>query len=107
MKVTRVFDLLPHYKNSFKPKNDALAGKEDGVWEKFSIDDYIEKSNQVSFGLLALGIEKGDKIATISYNRPEWNFIDMGALQIGAIHVPIYPTISESDYKYILAPSEV
>ncbi|MCK5838933.1 MAG: long-chain fatty acid--CoA ligase, partial [Bacteroidales bacterium] len=58
-------------------------------------------------GLLALGVKKGDKIATISNNRPEWNFIDMGALQIGAVHVPIYPTISEGDYKFILNHAEV
>ena len=57
--------------------------------------------------MLQLGVKPGDKIATISNNRPEWNFLDMGILQIGAVHVPIYPTISESDYKYILAHSEV
>ncbi|HOW25453.1 MAG TPA: long-chain fatty acid--CoA ligase [Bacteroidales bacterium] len=106
MEITRVFDLLPYYKETFAPKEDALVGKEDGKWVKYSIDEYIEASNSVSYGLMALGIAKGDRIASISNNRPEWNFIDMGALQIGAIHVPIYPNISESDYKYILTHSE-
>lgn len=107
MEVTRIFDLLPRYKSSFRPKDDALAGKDGGQWVKYSIDDYIGAADNISHGLLQLGVKKGDKIATISNNRPEWNFLDMGILQIGAIHVPIYPTISESDYKYILNHSEV
>jgi long-chain acyl-CoA synthetase len=56
---------------------------------------------------MQLGIKKGDRIATITFNRPEWNFLDMAIMQIGAVHVPIYPTISESDYQYILHHAEV
>lgn len=100
--VTRIFDLLPHYVNNFKPKDDVLAGKENGEWVKYSIDQYIEIANLISYGLISLGLKKGDKVATIAGNRPEWNFVDMAVLQAGAIHVPIYPTISESDYNYIL-----
>lgn len=107
MEVTRLFDLLPFYKTSFKQKDDVLAGKDGGKWIKYSIDQYIENVNNISYGLLKLGVQPGDKIATISNNRPEWNFVDMAILQIGAVHVPIYPTISESDYKYILKHSEV
>jgi long-chain acyl-CoA synthetase len=107
MEVTRLFDLLFFYKNSFKAKDDVLAGKDGGKWIKYSVDQYIEAATRISHGLLQLGVSPGDKIATISNNRPEWNFLDMGILQVGAIHVPIYPTISESDYKYILAHSEV
>ena len=107
MEVTRIFDLLPYYKQKFRPKEDALAGKENGEWVKYSIDQYIETANNISYGLLKLGIQKGDKIASISNSRPEWNFVDMGILQAGAVHVPVYPTISESDYKYILKHSDV
>ena len=107
MKVARIFDLLPYYKSKFKPKDDALAGKEDGKWVKYSIDQYIGAANNISYAFLKLGVQKGDKIATITQNRPEWNFLDMGILQIGAVHVPIYPTISESDYKFILSHAEV
>jgi len=107
MEPTRIFDLLPRYKSLYKPKEDVLAGKEDGRWIKYTIDQYIETANNISYAFLKLGIQKGDKIATITQNRPEWNFIDMGILQTGAIHVPIYPTISESDYKYILKHAEV
>ncbi len=106
MNVTRIFDLLERYEKMF-PKEDALAGKEEGEWVKFSTKSYIDISNYISYGFLQLGVEKGDKIATITYNRPEWNFLDMGILQVGAIHVPIYPTISEADYKYILNHAEI
>lgn len=107
MEVTRLFDLLANYKEKFSKKEDALAGKENGKWVKYSINQYIAYADLISYGLMKLGVGKGDKIATISNNRPEWNFVDMGILQIGAVHVPIYPTISESDYKHILSHSEV
>ncbi len=107
MEVSRIFDLLPRYKQSFRPKDDALAGKENGAWVKYTIDQYIEYANHISYALLKLGIRKGDKVATITASRPEWNFMDMGILQAGAVHVPIYPTISESDYKYILNHAEI
>ena len=107
MEVTRIFDLLTRYKKKFKLKEGVVAGKENGEWIKYNIDQYIEIVNDISYGLLKLGVKKGDNIATISNNRPEWNFIDMGILQTGAIHVPIYPTICESDYQYILNHAEV
>lgn len=105
--ITRIFDLLPHYQEKYIPKPDAIAGKENGEWVKYSIDQMRTIVDEISYGLLALGVGKHDKVATISPNVPEWNFIDMAVLQIGAIHVPVYPTISESDYKYILNHSEV
>ena len=107
MEVKRIFDLLPRYENNFKPKEDVLAGKIDGKWVKYDIKTIREIVDNISFGLMKLGIKKGDKIATISPNRPEWNFVDHAILQLGAIHVPVYPTISESDYKYILDESDV
>ncbi|MDR1758819.1 MAG: long-chain fatty acid--CoA ligase [Bacteroidales bacterium] len=106
MEITRVFDILSHYVEHY-PNEDALCGKENGMWVKYSIYQYIEKVNYISYGLMQLGIKKGDRVASISDNRPEWNFLDMALLQLGAIHVSIYPTISESDYKYILNHAEV
>lgn len=105
--VKRLFDLLPYYKNNYLPKDDVLAGKEDGKWKKYSIDQYISIVDDLSYGLIHLGVTPGDKIASITSNRPEWNFVDMAVLQVGAVHVPVYPTISESDYKYILAHAEI
>ena len=106
MEVTRLFDILDNYLKKF-PKEDALAGKENGVWIKYSTEAYVQNVNDLSYGLMQLGIKKGDKIATITPNRPEWNFLDMAILQLGAVHVPIYPTISESDYEHILKHAEV
>jgi len=106
MEITRTFDLLERYKELY-PMEAALAGKQDGVWVKYSSQDYINYANYVSCGLLSLGYKKGDKIATILNSRPEWNFIDMGLSQIGIVHVPIYPTIGTEEYDYILRHSEV
>lgn len=106
MKIERLFDILPHQKQNH-PLKTALAGKEKGKWVHYSTDDFIAEANAVSLGLLALGVEPGDKIANISNNRPEWNFLDFGMLQIGAVHVPIYPTITDEDYNYILNHAEV
>lgn len=106
MEVTRLFDILPHASKYF-PREDMLCGKENGIWTPYSTQQYIQMANELSYGLLHLGVQKGDRIASISNNRPEWNILDMAILQIGAIHVSIYPTISESDYQYILADAKV
>lgn len=106
MEVTRLFDILDRALEDY-PKPDALCGKENGSWVKHSTQDYVNIVNNISFGLLQLGIKKGDCIATITPNRPEWNFLDMAIMQIGAIHVAIYPTISENDYNYILHQANV
>ncbi len=105
--VTRLFDILPWMKENYSHKVSVLAGKEEGKWLSYNVDQYIAKANHVAYALLKLGIKPGDKIATITNNRPEWNFLDMGIMMAGAIHVPVYPTISESDYKYILTHAEV
>lgn len=107
MSITRTFDLLQQYKDNYFQKEDALAGKVNGQWVKYSSAEYINNSNFISYGLLALGIKKGDKIATISNNRPEWNFVDMGMAQIGAIHVPVFTSLDKEGYKTILTHAEV
>lgn len=104
--VTRLFD-VPYHQQKLFPKDDALVAKINGKWEPTSIHSYIEQANQVSRGLLSMGIQPGDKIAMISNNRPEWNICDIGILQIGAINVPVYPTISEDDYAYIFEDAGV
>jgi long-chain acyl-CoA synthetase len=104
--ITRVFDLLP---NCVLPvnKNDAFASKVNGEWKKYSAKEVIDIVNQVSIGLLKLGIKKDDKVAIISPNRPEWNFIELGVQQLGAVSVPMYPTITIEDYRYIFNDAEV
>lgn len=105
MEVSRTFDILEQYRTKYQ-KEDALAAKQQGEWKTYSSNEYIELSYAFSYGLLAMGLKKGDKIALISNNRPEWNFIDMGMSQLGIVSVPIYPTISIEDYKYILGHAE-
>jgi len=102
MELLRTFDILDHLLNICPEKDDILAGKEKGTWTQFSVRDYLGQVEYTSYGLLALGIQKGDMVVTISNNRPEWNIMDMALSQAGMIHVPIYPTISEDDYTYIL-----
>jgi len=102
MEITRTFDLLDRLQENYPQKDDILAGKENKQWVKYSTKNYVELATMVSYGLLSLGLKKGDKVAMVSNNRPEWNFIDMGISQAGMVHVPIYPTISVEEYDYIL-----
>jgi long-chain acyl-CoA synthetase len=107
MEVTRLFDILDNYLENYPNQDTALAYKRDGVWMKFSIQEYIERTNNISYGMLKLGIKPGEKVGIVSGNRPEWNMLDFAAMQIGAISVPIYPTISQSDYRHILNHAEM
>lgn len=106
MAVTRVFEIIPQLLEKYN-KPDALAAKENGQWVKYSTQQFADLVNYLSYGLLGLGIEREDKIAIISNNRPEWNFADYGTQQCGAVSVPIYPTISESDLNFILNDAKV
>lgn len=104
--VKRLFD-FPYYQLEKFPQEAALVTKVNGEWIKTSTQEYIDKANAISRGLIKLGVEPNDKIAIISMtNRTEWNICDIGILQTGAQDVPIYPTISEEDYAYVLNHSE-
>ncbi len=104
-KITRTFDVLTNAEENFN-KEIALSVKRNGKWENFSTNEYRKNVDAVSYGLLAMGFKKGDKVATVTNNRPEWNFIDFGMSQIGCVHVGIYPTISDKEYLHILAHSD-
>jgi long-chain acyl-CoA synthetase len=85
----------------------ALVTKYGDEWVPTSTAEYIAKANAISRALLRLGVSPGDKIALISMtNRTEWNIMDIGILQLGAQNVPIYPTVSEEDYAYVMTHSE-
>lgn len=100
MEVKRLFD-IPYYQLEKFPQNDALCDKINGEWIKTSTQSYLDQANAVSRGLLKQGIQPGDKVALISNNRSEWNICDIGIQQVGAIGVPVYPTISAEVYEYI------
>lgn len=107
MKPEKLFDFIQYQKQNF-PLEKSIGHQLDGKWEFLSTDEVIEMANQLSSGLLELGVQKGDKIALVSYqNRIEWIITDLAVLQIGAITVPVYPTISSSDYEFIFNNAEV
>ena len=105
-KITRLFDFAYYQLEKYNLEK-ALVTKYDGKWVATSTKEFVDKSNAISRALLRMGVEPNDKIGVISMtNRTEWNIMDIGVLQLGAQNVPIYPTISEQDYAYILNHSE-
>lgn len=104
--ISRLFD-FPYYQLEKFNLKDALVTKYNGEWVKTSTQEFVDKANAISRGLLRLGVQPNDKIALIAMtNRTEWNIMDIGILQLGAQNVPIYPTISQEDYEYVLNHSE-
>ena len=83
-----------------------VAGKENGKWRKYNAKEFRETTTNIAYGLLDLGIDRGDIVSVISANRSEWLLVDMGIAKIGAINAPIYPNITTEDYEYILNDSK-
>ena len=113
MEPTRLFDAIA-YQLEKKPLSDMLAGKSGGQWKKYSTAEVGEAVNQLSAGLLRLGIgpndmtvEGRDKVAIISKNRPEWVIVDLAVQQIGALLTPIYPTINVNELEFVLNDAQV
>jgi len=104
--LTRIFDLHYHQLSKY-PKPDALTDKIDGKWVPVSTQSMIEQAEELASGLIELGLQPGDKVGIIANNRSEWLITDLGILIAGMINVPIYPTITEEDYEYILKNAEV
>jgi len=103
----RLFDFIYHQQKN-NPLKKSIGSKLNGEWKYYSTDEIIERANKFSCGLLKLGVKKNDKIALITYkNRAEWSIADIGIQQIGAITVPVYPTISPREYEYIFNDSEI
>jgi long-chain acyl-CoA synthetase len=106
MELTRVFDLLEYYHKTFGDKPDAFVAKVNGKWEKWSFEKFTHFTHELAAGLIGEGIERGDRIAILAHNRPEWNVADFAAQLTGAILVPVYPTIAAADLTFILQDSE-
>lgn len=105
MSISRTFDLLNRLEDQFDNEK-IFNAKANGEWISYSIQDYIQLSNHFALGLLSLGYTKGDKIASITNNRPEWNFMDMGMAMAGIVHVPIFTSLTAEDYTYVLNHSD-
>ena len=98
----RTFDLLPRFVEKYGKKKVMFACKADGEWKKYLGRDFVKMTDAISQGLIGLGVGKGDRVAVISNNCPQWNMVDFATQQIGAILVPIYPTVRQSDFEHIL-----
>jgi long-chain acyl-CoA synthetase len=105
MEVTRTFDILEKLVKEY-PKEDILSRRVNGKWIKYSCDSYSRHSHLLSYAFLSLGLNPGDKVITVSNNRPEWNFLDMGLNLAGLVHVPVYTTLSNDDYLHIFDHSD-
>lgn len=101
MEIKRVFDILPKIEKTAN-KDDLIAGKQNKIWVKYSTNDFIKNSDAVATALINMGLKKGDIVAIMANNRPEWNFVDYGAQKCGVVTAPIFPTISNDDLKFIL-----
>lgn len=107
MSIKRIFDFAHHSSEKY-PKEDMFVTKYHGEWRKTSTKEFVNLGNKISRGLIKLGIKPGDKIALITTaTRTEWAVMDLGISQIGAVSVPVYPTISPEDYDFIFNNAEV
>lgn len=98
----RTFDLLPRFVELYGWKDCIFASKVNGHWIRYDGRRFYDMTNRISLGLMKLGVQKGDRIAIVSNSCPQWNMVDFAAQQIGAIVVPIYPTLSQNDFSYII-----
>jgi len=103
--VSRLFD-IPYHQLKNYPQPGMFFSKKEGNWVGISTKEFLERSMQLSIGLMEAGVEPGDRIAVASTNRLEWNILDIAVQQIGAVLVPLYPTISSKDYCFILNDCE-
>ncbi|MEJ6582739.1 MAG: long-chain fatty acid--CoA ligase [Crocinitomicaceae bacterium] len=106
IETKRLFDIPYHQLNSY-PNPKMFVTKENNEWIGVSTKDFLDEAMEISKGLIALGVELGDKVGIVSGTRYEWNVMDIGIQQIGAIVVPFYPNISENDYRYIFNDSGI
>ena len=110
---TRLFDCLAIQVQK-QPDHVMLAGKENGKYREYTSKEVSDIVNKLSASLLKLGLGSGDgtpegrdKIALIAKNRPEWVFLDLAVQKIGAVLIPIYPTIGDPELEYILQDASV
>lgn len=106
MDVSRIFD-LPAYQLEQYPRKDAFNRRVGNDWVPLSTSEMVSQIHHFSRGLIALGIQPGENIALICPNRPEWNIIDLAIMQVGAVCVPVYPTLSDREYQYVFDHAEI
>ncbi|MEN9987840.1 MAG: hypothetical protein RLZZ585_879 [Bacteroidota bacterium] len=97
----RLFEVPDHQLKNY-PNSSMFVTKTAGIWVPISTSDFIDRTMHVARGLVSMGIQAGDRVAVASSNRLEWNILDIAVQKTGAILVPLYPNISENDYRFIL-----
>ena len=106
MEATRIFDLPKRQLEKF-PNLPMFVSKQNGEWKSMNTQTFLDRVNEISKGLIAIGVQPGEKVGLISENRVEWNMIDYAIQQVGAVVVAICPSISDNDYEYIFKDSSI
>jgi long-chain acyl-CoA synthetase len=101
VEIGTLCDVLTHLDRHFR-KPDLLRYKSGGSWKDISTQDFVATVRSLTLGLESLGIGKGDPVAILSENRPEWTAFDHALLNLGAISVPIFPTLLIDQVRFIL-----
>jgi long-chain acyl-CoA synthetase len=105
MEIRTLCDLFYHSVDTFK-KADHLRFKRGGAWHDVSSEEFRLAAEELSMGLRALGLERGDRVAILSENRPEWAYADIATLLAAAVDSPIYSTLTPPQVLYILKDAE-
>ncbi len=105
MEIRTLCDILTNLDRRYR-KPDLLKYKSDGAWRDISTEEFVSTVRSLGLGLLSLGIRKGDRVAVLSENRPEWTAFDHAILNVGAVNVPIYPTLLTDQIRFILENSQ-
>lgn len=103
--ITEMFErLTAKFANERRP---VLMEKEEGRYGAISYSELRRKVELFALGLASVGVKRGDHVSIISENRPEWIVADMGMLYLGAVNVPIYPTLTSKQIEFIFNDSGV
>jgi len=105
VEIRTLCDILTHLEKHYR-KPDLLRYKAGGAWRDISTDDFADTVAALSLGLTEMGVGRGDRVAILSENRPEWTAFDHGIINMGAVSVPIYPTLLTDQVRYILENSQ-
>ena len=99
--IRRIFDLLDHLPDLYPEGKEVFSCLQKGRFRKYDPQKYIGEAQKLACALHAAGVKKGDRIATLVANRPEWNVLDMGIMLAGAIQVPVYQTLGSGNFRFV------
>ena len=105
MEIRTLCDILTHLEKHYR-KPDLLRYKAGGAWRDISTGEFADTVAALALGLTEMGVGRGDRVAILSENRPEWTAFDHGIINMGAVSVPIYPTLLTDQVRYILQNSQ-